>query len=67
MKVVISDISICLEDQQLREIISMAINMTNFSKLERFSEYRPICAVLEDPQAWWRYVVMAMIVFYGLL
>ncbi|RYH32533.1 hypothetical protein EON65_00385 [archaeon] len=54
MKVYISEISICLEDKQQREMISLALNMANFAKLGRFSQFRPRCGVLQDPKAWWR-------------
>lgn len=49
-----SNIALSLEDRQLREIISMTTYMSNFAKLERFSEYRPTKIVAEDPKAWWR-------------
>ncbi len=61
VKLFISEISIALEDRQLREIISMATNMSNFAKLERFSEFRPHCSVFDDPRAWWRYNAIFLI------
>jgi hypothetical protein len=54
VKLFIKDISIAFEDRQFREIISMSINMANFAKLERFSEFRPTSSVWNDPIAWWR-------------
>lgn len=40
----------------------MGTNMTNFSKLERFSKFRPKKGVFEDAKAWWRYAINAVIV-----
>jgi hypothetical protein len=42
---IIDDISIVFEDRQYREIISLATNMGNFSKLEKFSKYRPLISI----------------------
>lgn len=50
------EIRMAFEDRQFREIISVGTNMTNFAKLERFSEYRPKGEERRDPKAWWRYV-----------
>ena len=55
MKLFVSEISIEFEDRQFREIVSMAVNMSNFAKLERFSEYRPKESVFKNASAWWRY------------
>jgi hypothetical protein len=55
-KVFISELSISFEDRQFREIVSMQINMSNFAKLERFSEIRPKKSVWDEPLSWWRLV-----------
>ena len=34
--------------------------MSNFSKLEEFSSYRPKVSVRENPSAWWRYAINAV-------
>ena len=55
MKLFLPDISIQIEDRQFREIISLSVNMSNFAKLEKFSEYRPQEDVRSNPRSWWRY------------
>eukprot|EP01038_Epipyxis_sp_PR26KG_P013582 gene13582-18231_t len=61
VKLIISDLSILLEDRQFREMISLASNMTNFAKLEKHSEFRPKSVVHVDPAAWWRYAINSII------
>ena len=56
VRLLLSHCAIQLEDRQLREIISVAMNMANFAKLERFSEFRPAETIFNDPAAWWRCV-----------
>lgn len=58
---VISELAIQLEDLQVREIISVAINMGSFAKLQRFSEFRPSAGIFEDPKGWWRYAINAVL------
>jgi vacuolar protein sorting-associated protein 13A/C len=60
VRIVISELSVALEDLQLREIISISTNMASFAKLQRFSEYRPTSSIVEDPAAWWRYAIQAV-------
>ena len=48
------EISVQIEDKQFREIISLSVNMANFAKLEKFSEFRPQVGVRQDPKGWWR-------------
>ncbi len=62
VKVFIPNLSISLEDRQLREIISMALNMANFSKLEKFSYYRPKKSIKECPKEWWNYAIQAVLI-----
>jgi hypothetical protein len=50
----IAEIAINFEDNQFREMVSLATNMTNFAKLEEFSSYRPKETVDVNPRAWWR-------------
>ena len=46
-----------LEDNQLRELIALQANMSNFATLEESSTYRPDVPVSQDPKAWWRFVL----------
>ena len=46
VRIVISELSVALEDLQLREIISISTNMASFAKLQRFSEYRPTSSIV---------------------
>ena len=57
----ISDMQITLEDNQFREMLSLATNMANFTQLEEFSSFRPSVNVHYDPKAWWRYAIFATI------
>jgi len=56
-----SELAIQLEDLQVREIISVGINMGSFAKLQRFSEFRPSKNIAEDPKGWWRYAINAVL------
>jgi Vacuolar sorting-associated protein 13, N-terminal len=47
-------LAIQLEDNQLREFLSLQANMANFANLEESSSYRPEVPVMSDPRAWWR-------------
>jgi Vacuolar sorting-associated protein 13, N-terminal len=47
-------LAIQLEDNQLREFLSLQANMSNFANLEESSSYRPEVPVMNDPRAWWR-------------
>ena len=60
VKLSMDELSIFFEDNQFREIVSFATNMSNFSKLEEFSSYRPKVSVKENPAAWWRYAINAV-------
>lgn len=35
--------------------------MGSFAKLQRFSEFRPSESIFEDPRAWWRYAINAVL------
>ena len=56
-----SELAIQLEDLQVREIISVGINMGSFAKLQRFSEFRPSESISKDPKGWWRYAINAVL------
>lgn len=49
--------SLQLEDNQLRELIALQANMSNFATLEESSTYRPEVPISQDPKAWWRFVL----------
>lgn len=54
-----------LEDNQLRELIALLANMSNFATLEESSTYRPEVPVSQDPKAWWRFVLILVFnIFY---
>jgi vacuolar protein sorting-associated protein 13A/C len=50
----IGELSVYFEDNQFREVVSLATNMVNFTKLEEFSGYRPNTSPRDDPKGWWR-------------
>ena len=54
MNINIPSIAICLEDNQVREFLSLGTNMSNFTNLEESSSYRPVVSAESDPRAWWR-------------
>jgi hypothetical protein len=64
-------LAIQLEDNQLREFLSLQANMANFANLEESSSYRPEVPVMSDPRAWWRlgpffcfFIVLFCFVFF---
>ena len=57
----ITTIQINLEDDQLRELICVSTNMLNFTNLEEISSFRPEVSILENPRAWWKYIINAII------
>jgi hypothetical protein len=59
--VVIPRIAITLEDRQYREMLYLSTNMSNFLQLEKYSLYRPVCSVHDDPIAWWRYAIQVIL------
>ena len=61
VKIEISDIGINFEDNQFREVISLSTNIANFLHLEQFSMFRPTLSPSQDPRAWWRYCINAVI------
>ena len=54
MNLSVAVLAIQLEDNQLREFLSLQANMSNFANLEESSSYRPEVPVMNDPRAWWR-------------
>jgi hypothetical protein len=55
MSTTIDDITISLQNNQIKECLALTTNMIHFMQRNEISFCRPKKSVKDEPKAWWKY------------
>ncbi|XP_024403056.1 uncharacterized protein [Physcomitrium patens] len=58
---ILDDVTISLTEEQYRDVIKLAENISAFSKRVQYAHYRPSRSIQEDTKGWWHYAYTAVL------
>lgn len=51
----LDDVTLSLSQEEYRDILKLAENITAFNRRLKFAHYRPLVGIHEDAKSWWQY------------